>query len=88
VAGGAFRDRSLADGIAELALHGRFVQVVTGDPSCARMRAEGGPASLRYAGASSGFGGLWWGKLRLRWTVVGQAPVKSGVLRMRALNGF
>ena len=46
VASGAFRNPGLADGILELALHGRFVQVMTGDPSCARMRAEGGGCEL------------------------------------------
>ena len=42
VAGGAIWNPGLADCVFKLALHGGFVQVVAGDPSGARMGAEGG----------------------------------------------
>jgi hypothetical protein len=40
MAGGAFGDIGLADGVLELALHGGFVQVMAGDPSGVGMDVE------------------------------------------------
>ena len=41
VAGGGFGEPGLAGCIFELALHGGFVDMVTGDSAGPRMRAEG-----------------------------------------------
>ena len=41
VAGGGFGEPGLAHGVFELALHGGFVDMVTGDSAGPRVRAKG-----------------------------------------------